>query len=114
MDMASEEFIEDEYNTNDPINLTLEDGLTTNFHGFDLNIDLGDVDDHLPLVVWLSHAQYHAKMLSHSIMHNLKFFNIHDVMKFEKILERLKNMRVANCSKQHQRTLSTFLYLICE
>ena len=98
--MVGEVCIEAKYSTNDLVNIALEDGLTS-FHVFDLNMDLGDLDDQPSLVVQLSHVQ----MLL--VMNNSQNFDVHDVMEFEKILERLKKMIIANCSKQHQRTLDT-------
>ena len=42
--MACERSIETKYNKNNLMNFALEDGLIT-FHDFDLNTDLGNVDD---------------------------------------------------------------------
>jgi homoserine trans-succinylase len=39
----------------------------------------------------------------------IRVFDIHVVMEFEKILGRMRKMTVANHNRQHQRTLDTFL-----
>ena len=82
------------------MDLALEDGLTT-FHDFNLNMDLGDVNDQPLTIMQSSHTQYHTQMLFYFIMGNSQNFDVYDVMKFEKILKRLKKMIVANCCKQH-------------
>ena len=71
-ELSLEDYVEckeAKYNTNDLVNLALEEGLITS-HDFDLNMDLGNVHDQLPSIVWLSHAQYHAQMLSYFIVNN--------------------------------------------
>ena len=79
VDMAGKECIEIEYNTYDLVNLAMENGLTTSYD-FDFNTDLANVDDQPPPVVRSSNTQHHAQMLSHFILDNSKFFDIHVVM----------------------------------
>jgi hypothetical protein len=38
----------------------------------------------------------------------VRVFDVHVVMEFEKILGRLRKMTIANRYRQHQRTLDTF------
>ena len=40
----------------------------------------------------------------------IRDFDIHVVMEFEKMLKRMRKMIVANHNRQHQRTLDTFLF----
>jgi hypothetical protein len=38
----------------------------------------------------------------------IRVFDVHVIMEFEKILGRLRKMIVADCSKQHQSTIDTY------
>ena len=81
------------------VNIALDNSLSTP-HNFDINLDLGDVDGHPPSIVRLSDAQHYAQMLSYFIMDNSTNFDIHAVIKHEKLLETVKKMIVANCGRQ--------------
>ena len=89
------------------MNIALDNGLNTP-HDFDLNLDLGDVDDHPPPIVLLSDAQHCAQMLSYFIMDNSTNFDIHAITEYEKLLEMVMKMTIANRGRQQQRTLDTF------
>ena len=88
------------------VNIALDNSLSTP-HDFDLNLDLGDVDGHPPPILPLSNAQHYAQMLSYFIMDNSTNFDIHVVIEHEKLLETVRKMIGANCSRQQQRTLDT-------
>ena len=77
------------------VNIALDNSLSTP-HDFNLNLNLGGVDGHLPPIVQLSDAQYYAQMLSYFIMDNSTNFHIHAVIEHEKLLETVRKMIVSN------------------
>ena len=54
------------------VNIALDNSLSTPYD-FDLNVDLGDVDGHLPPIVRLSDVQHYAQTLSCSLWTILQF-----------------------------------------
>ena len=89
------------------VNIALDNSLSTP-HDFDLNLDLGDVDDHPPPIVSLCDAQHYAQMLSYFIMDNSTNFIVHAITEHEELLETVRKMTIANRGKQQQRSLDTF------
>ena len=107
MNTVDKEYIEVEYSIEELLNLALENDINMPLD-FTLNADVVDVDDQHPLVVGLSDAKHHIEMLSHFIMDNSLDCDVHSIIEFEKVLEKLRKMTIANRGKQHRKTLDAF------
>ena len=78
---------------------------------FDLNVDLHsvDVDDVAPPIVKLSDAKHHASLLSNFLLDNSLHFGVNEIICFQKLVENLDEMAIANLGRQHQRSLNSYL-----
>lgn len=101
--------VTNEYSTNKLVSIALENGLST-LHDFDLNINSGDVDQSTH-VVRLLNAQHYAQILSHFIMNNSTYIDIHIVIEYGKLLRRFRKMTIANSGRQHLRTLHNIKWM---
>jgi hypothetical protein len=74
-----------------------------------LNVDpILDVDNQPPPIVKLIDMRHHASMLSF-LLDNSVNFNVYDVTNFQKVLEKLDKMGVANLNRQQQRTSDSYV-----
>ena len=105
--MEGEEIIELELNTNELLDATLEINYA---QVFDLNVHLHlvDVDGVASPIVKLSDAKRHASLLSNFLLDNSLHFGVNEIISFQKLVENLDKMTLANLSKQHQRSLSSY------
>ena len=105
--MKGEEIIKLELSTLELVDAALR---INHAQGFDLNVDLHslDVDDVAPPIVKLSDAKRHASLLSNFLLDNSLHFGVNEIISFQKLVENLDKMTLANLSKQHQRSLSSY------
>jgi hypothetical protein len=78
--------------------------------GFDLHVDLHsvDVDDVAPPIIKLSNAKCHASLLSNFLLDNSLHLGVNEIIIFQKLIENLDKMTVANLSRQNHRSLNTY------
>ena len=74
-----------------------------------VDIDLVDVDNVVPLTVKLSDANRHATLLSTFLLENSLYFGVDEMISFLKLVGNLDKMTVANLGRQHQRSLDSYL-----
>ena len=105
--MEGEEIIELELSIDELVDAALGINYA---QGFDLNVDLHlvNVDDVAPPIVKLSDAKRHASLLSNFLLDNSLHFGVNEIISFQKLVENLDKMTLANLSKQHQRSLSSY------
>ena len=80
--------------------------------GFDLNVDLHsvDVDDVAPPTLDLSDAKRYASLLFDFLLDNLLHFGVNEIISFQKLVENLDKMTIANLDRQHERSFG----LLCQ
>ena len=78
--------------------------------GFDLNIDMHsiNVDDVAPPTIQLSDAKRHASLLSNFLLDNSLHFGVNEMISFQKLIENLDKMTIANLGRQHQRSSNSY------
>jgi hypothetical protein len=67
--------------------------------GFDLDA---------PPTVKLSDAKRHASLLSNFLLDNFLPFGVNEIFSFQKLVENLDKMTVANLGRQNQRSLNSY------
>ena len=105
--MEGEEILELELSIDEFVDIALE----TDFaQDFDLNVDLHslDVDDVSPPIVKLNDAKCHASFLSNFLLDNSIYFDVNEIISFQKLVENLDNMTIANLGRQHPRSLDSY------
>ena len=67
------------------------------------------MDDVAPPIIKLSNAKCHASLLSNFLLDNSLHLGVNEIIIFQKLIENLYKMTVANLSRQnHDRSLSTY------
>ena len=107
MQMKGEEVIKLELSVDELVNAALE---INRAQGFDLNLDLHsvDVDDVAPPTIKLSDAKCHASLLSNFSLDKSLHFGVNEIISFQKLVENLDKMIVANLGRQHQISLNSY------
>ena len=106
-DGACEEITELELSTNELVDVALRINYA---QGFDLNVDVHsvDVDDVALPTVKCSDAKRHASLFSNFLLDNSLHFGVNKIISFQKLVQKLDKMIVANLSRQHQRSLNSY------
>jgi hypothetical protein len=107
--MGGEEIVELELSIDELVGAAL--GIN-HAQGFDLNVDLHsvDVDDVAPPTVKLSDAKRHASLLSNFLLDNSLHFGVHEIFSFQKLVENLDKMTVANLGRLNQSEIFELLF----
>jgi hypothetical protein len=73
------------------------------------NVDLHTVgvDDVAPPTLELIDAKRHPSLLSNFLLDNSLNFGVNEIISFQKLVENLDKMTVANLSRQHHRSLTS-------
>jgi hypothetical protein len=109
--MDGEDLIEEELTNTKLVDMALE-VVEASPSNLDLNVDpIPNVDDQPPPIAKLTDMRHHASMLSHFLLKNSVNFIVQDVTNFQKVLEKLDKMGVANLNKQQQRILNSYFKL---
>ena len=105
--MEGEEITELELSTDELVDAALG---VNHAQDFDLNVDLHsvDVDDVAPPTIKLSDAKCHASLLSNFLLDNSLHFGVNEIISFQKLVENLDKMIVANLGRQHQISLNSY------
>ena len=56
----------------------------------------------------ISWSKCHASLLSSFLLENLLYFDVNEIFSFQKLVEKLTKMTVANLGRQHQRPLESY------
>jgi hypothetical protein len=105
--MKGEEIIELELSIDELVDAAL--GIN-HAQGFDLDVDLHSVhvDDVAPPTVKLRDAKRRASLLSNFLLDNFLHFGVNEIFSFQKLVENLDKMTVANLGRQNQRSLNSY------
>jgi hypothetical protein len=78
--------------------------------GFDLNVDLHlvDVDDVAPPTLKLIVFKRDASLLSNCLSDNSLHLCVNEFPSFQKLIENLDKMTIANLGRQRQRSLNSY------
>jgi hypothetical protein len=78
--------------------------------GFNIDVDLHpiNVDDVAPPIGKLSDVKRHASLLSRFFLDTFLHFGVNEVINFQKLVENLDKMTVANLRRQHHKSLNSY------
>ena len=105
--MKVEEIIELELSIDELVDAALR---INHVQGYDLNVDLHsvDVDDVALPTIQLSDGKHHTSLLSNFLFNNSLYYDVSEILSFEKLVGNLDKMTIANLSKKHQRSFNFY------